>query len=258
MQIYVLIFFFLLLLLLSCRTFLSRKRTKRFFFSSVCSKFHSFLCSVRFGWILKRKLPLLVQLHSWNKTVCRDLLLNLDLVGVCKIAVTVVDSSILHFGFLFRACKFHICIFPRPQIAHTQRIFLRKHVRVRVCGYVRPCDVHVYIWYANMNSWYLMGKKMLLFFRLRFDISIEITYTNERMECKMWHRAQNCRMRRISNVKKENIMISFLPLFSTGLVVIFWYWNETVTRKIKTWLEITTNDVENPTVMIINVELAHS
>lgn len=98
--------------------------------------------------ISKRKLPLLIVKCSW-----RDRCLWIWLVR--KTACDKPCTAVSYFGFLFRSCKFHICIFPRPQIAHSANIS-------QVCAGAYECVcvcvlAHVtstfHTWYANMNGW---------------------------------------------------------------------------------------------------------
>lgn len=87
----------------------------------------------------------------------------------------------------FRSCNFHICIFPRPQNSA-----LSKYLQVLCgCAWVDartradPCvPVHIHVVeYERLISY-------------AFWINWN---ANERKECQLRHRAQNCRMCRISN-----------------------------------------------------------
>lgn len=132
----------------------------------------------------------------------------------------------VRFGFLvFCSCTFHICIFPRPQTAHSANICKQ------LCGCVscaHPC-VHVRAY--------------------EYERLISYVFWTERKECKTRHRAQNCRMCRISNEcseKKANH--DFFPFrFVCGFCFLVLKLNSHV-KKPRVAGKNITNEVENPTV----------
>lgn len=82
---------------------------------------------------------------------------NLDSVGLQSSHDSLFDFVHRILGFV--SCNLHICIFPRPQTAHSANIckYVRVRVRELMCAhYSRRPMCACFVWHVNMNGWYLM------------------------------------------------------------------------------------------------------
>lgn len=175
------------------------------------SSFMSFVCSIYFPFFLnllpnasERKLPLSMHLRQFNRIQVEVSACGISGSGFGWFAMQwrrcPYDSlfDFVRFGFVvFRSCNFHICIFPRPQTAHSANI----------CQQLRGCVSRAPICaclcaHMNMNAWYPM-----------FSDPNWNAQTNERNAKRdSVHKIVECVAYQMNEAKKRHIMI-FLVSF---------------------------------------------